>query len=96
MIETGSMPNADALEKARSEFLKLLSTSESATKLPQLQRFLRVEAVELIRAINNGKAGLTEAVTKRHRERFELVAEELLQYLKSTGTSKPKFWEQSI
>lgn len=99
-ISEGRTPRAEALSKAREAILRALADDANASELPQLQRFLRVEAMELVAALNSSTtkpADLTR-LSETSKSAFDGVKNELQSQFRldpTTGSSVP-FWEESV
>ncbi|HEY9784927.1 MAG TPA: VIT domain-containing protein [Candidatus Obscuribacterales bacterium] len=100
-IESGEFPQCEDLERCRLRLLKELSESTFAAEVPELQKFLRVEAVELIAALRAGNAGAArlQAMVKRHQRTFACVEQELQSLIQATPVASVNggnFWEESV
>lgn len=99
-IARGSLPEAQELDEARAELVKVLFRSPLGMRVPDLQKFLRGAAVELVASLKAEAvlaAGL-EPLWKRHREAFlEAQTKATTQFASSAGsqgsvTLKPRRW----
>jgi len=100
-IESGEFPECEDLERCRLRLLKELSESTFAAEVPELQKFLRVEVVELIAALRAGNAGAArlQAMVKRHQRTFACVEQELQSLIEATPVASVNggnFWEESV
>jgi Ca-activated chloride channel family protein len=95
-IKAKIVPDVSYFEKARNNLMQLLSNSDVAMELGNLQRFLRNEAVEFIAAIktNNIKAENLLAKFQNYKASIELIKKEI--NLKNPETEAENFWESSI
>lgn len=100
-INSGKMPEAGALEKARKALMKVLSEDEFGTRVPLLQRFLRGQAVELIASlkVKGADAGQLKPMWERHMKALKQALEEASNELTGSGRAdrgdRP-FWELSV
>lgn len=96
-IENGSRPSAEEIEKVRRELLKHLAVSSCASLVENLQRYLRVELVELIAAIRAGNAGPDELRLIAHKNKDALLqVENDLDLISSGEKPEPPYWEAGI
>ncbi|MGH9551929.1 MAG: hypothetical protein ACRD3W_21265, partial [Terriglobales bacterium] len=99
-ISEGRTPPADALAQAREAVLQALVDDTNASELPTLQRFLRVDAMELVAALNSSATTANDLtrLSGSSKTAFDAVKNELQSKFKlnaSSGASTP-FWEDSI
>ncbi len=101
LIAAGQVPPAEALEKARAALLKALAGSEAGQRVPLLQRFLRLPAVELVAAL--GTPGATaaglRALFERHEKIFVAARAETEAALRggaAAGAKEEPFWEATV
>jgi hypothetical protein len=99
-VKAGQRGNGDDLAKAREALLKQLANSDVASELPRLQRFVRVEAQELIAALSSANA--SEADLQRlcasTEQAFISVKNEVESKLRLDATTgnTANFWETNI
>lgn len=89
-FQTGKSVDADALEKKRQGALTLLASYPKADKVPQVQTFLRSQAVELINSLK--AKGATPDNIRPLWDRYMAALEAA--HSEATNFSKEKrFWE---
>ncbi|PIQ26083.1 hypothetical protein COW36_02230 [bacterium (Candidatus Blackallbacteria) CG17_big_fil_post_rev_8_21_14_2_50_48_46] len=94
-LEQGQMPTDESLSGLRQNLLKELAQSPVADQLPQLQRLLRRELLELLQALQNTQLDphLLLPLHKRITDLLAAIAQELASFATS---SEPPFWERSL
>lgn len=92
-FQNGQQVDAKALERHRKEALTALTNFKKADKVPQLQTFLRSQAVELINSLQaKGATATNIAPLWKQHENAMMAAE-----AEATNFSKEKrFWEMFI
>jgi hypothetical protein len=84
-IQAGEMPDADALEKARTDLIAVLAKSPIASSVPLLQKYLRSDLIKLIAAIGGADAVNKQLKTlaAAQQENFESLRSEITGVLKT-------------
>ncbi len=99
-VKAGQPGNGDELAKAREALLKQLAKSDAASELPELQRFVRVEAQELIAALAsaNATAANLQKLCASSEKVFISVKNEVASKLRLDATTgdTANFWEANI
>lgn len=90
-LETGT------LATIREAILQCLNSSTIASRFPKLQRFLRVEVLELVALISSGRASKADLRRIRHRcqPAFEAVQKEFEANMKH-ASANANFWEATV
>ncbi len=98
-LSAGRIPEAEPIERARKELLRMLATTDAGTRVPVLQKFLRGAAVEMIAALKDKSAKPDRLVLlfEGHIKTLREAQTELSNVLtvKASGGGK-RFWESSI
>jgi Ca-activated chloride channel family protein len=94
-IANGRWPDSDKLDLARGELLKALSLSPAASRLPQLQKYLRADLLHLLAALASATAvgQKLRELGLEHEQKIERIAEEVLEQMPEEG--KP-FWGATV
>jgi Ca-activated chloride channel homolog len=98
-IKSGTVPDASDIEIARKKLMESLATSPVGTKIPELQKFLRSAAVELISSINEDSATVEnlKPLWDRHMKTFTEAHAAATNQLDAEGLdASNNFWEASI
>lgn len=97
-LDAGRMPPPEPLEKARAQLVAVLSGSSLATEMPQMQRFLRAAAVELVAALRTigANAAQLRPLFERQAKAFEEARREASLRLAGPVKGGDAFWEASV
>ncbi|MDQ7824542.1 MAG: VIT domain-containing protein [Candidatus Eremiobacteraeota bacterium] len=97
-LKKGQLPDGELMEKPRKALLEILGDYERAHELPELMKFLRTEAVELVASLSvpGVKPQSLAALFEKHYKALELI----LKNIGAKGTAPPDaagaFWEETI
>lgn len=97
-LESGARPNASMLEKERTEVVSFLANTVSVVEAPNLQRFLRLDAIELIASLQDSNTTIDELKEfwESYRDRFETVLQEVATSFGCDFQQAERFWESSV
>jgi Ca-activated chloride channel family protein len=98
-VKSGTLPGQSegaVLEKARKDLIGALASDELGTKVPNLQKFLRGAAVELVASLKEKQLDLKAltALWERHNQLFALSKNEFS--TASADGACADFWESSV
>ena len=102
-LKSGRIPSAYAFEKTRKALLTMLENMEQASRLPLLQRYLRVNALEIVAALKAPAISAADLIDifEKHVKAFRDACDEA-EVEASPGArrrgadDKEPFWESSI
>jgi hypothetical protein len=94
-IKTGTVPDADKIDKARTALLDALAASNIAHHMPLLQKFLRATLVQLI-AATSGFTNVSAQLQELGRLQEETWKNVQLEVNPILHSKKKPFWEFSI
>jgi hypothetical protein len=94
-IANSRWPDSDKLDLARGELLKALSLSPAASRLPQLQKYLRADLLHLLAALASATTvnQKLKELGLEHEQKIERIAEEVLEQMPEE--EKP-FWGATV
>jgi hypothetical protein len=102
-LKSGRIPSAYAFEKTRKALLTMLENMEQASHLPLLQRFLRVNGLEIAAALEASAVSAADLIDafEKHVNAFRDACDEAEEEAspgarRGTSSDKEPFWESSI
>jgi Ca-activated chloride channel family protein len=97
-LKASTLPSAEPIKNAWQALLDTLSQASLGTEVPELQKFLRSAAVELIDSLRQpgvDAAGLLP-LWERHLQAFEQARDAATKQLAGAAGGEDKFWELTV
>lgn len=93
-LKSGNIPDITDFKNSKDKLSAIMAESDKAFELVELQKFLKVQAVEIVNIFNN--KDLEADKLYKHFEKYNSIIEKVRDEIKVFDKSSGNFWEVSI